>query len=103
MDEKKKDPKRGGNKSNMNEISKHRRLLIGIANELTTDDLRNLKFLCADIPNGRREQIVKAVDFLEELESRALLSEGNYEYLGKLLALDLIGRQDLAKELQEGL
>lgn len=72
--------------------------LFQIGQELTTDDLDGLKYLCKDIiPAGKAEFITKSTKLLQELERIGKLSEENPHFLAECLAR--IGRIDLRDKL----
>jgi hypothetical protein len=90
----------------MGKTDSYRRLLLSIAQELTSDNFKDMKFSCDDkIPDGVLERLIRPIDLLTELEHRDLLSEGNKDFLAELLLQ--IGRQELARKLlgmnEEGL
>ena len=63
--------------------SKYRRFLYHIANDVTAKDLKGLKFLCcgSEIARAICENINDAMEFIDCLEQRAIVSESNTERL----------------------
>ena len=63
-----------------------RGFLFAIANEITTELLNNLKYLCQDdFSKGELESITKAQDFLDVLLERGKIKPGDFNYLTTLL------------------
>ena len=70
-------------------MSNFRRILLNISGHLTTDDVKELKFLCKDhIPAGKAQKITDAIELFSELENLDLLSDKKREFLAsKLIAI----------------
>ena len=81
-----------------NDMSSYRYLLLELSNSLTTAELQELKFLCADvIPAGRLERINRGFELFGALEQLNMLSEENRDFLAsKLIA---VNRNDLRDKL----
>ena len=64
----------------------YRRFLYHIANDVTAKDLKDLKFLCcgSEIARAICENINDAMEFIDCLEQRAIVSESNTERLEEL-------------------
>ena len=79
-------------------MSSYRYLLLELSNSLTTAELQELKFLCADvIPVGRLERINRGFELFDALEQLNMLSEENRDFLAsKLIA---VNRNDLRDKL----
>lgn len=74
--------------------------LFQIGQELTSDDLHSLKFLCKDIiPAGKAERITSPLALFEELERMGKLSKDSPDFLVDCLAR--IQRIGLRNELLE--
>ena len=90
----------------MGKVDSYRALLLSIAQELTSNNFKDMKFSCDDkIPGGVLDRLTRPIDLFTELEHRDLLNEGNKDFLVELLLQ--IGRQELARKLlgmnEEGL
>ena len=79
-------------------MSSYRYLLLELSNSLTTAELQELKFLCADvIPAVRLERINRGFVLFGALEHLNMLSEENRDFLAsKLIA---VNRNDLRDKL----
>lgn len=79
-------------------MSSYRSLLLELSNSLTTENLQELKFLCADvIPAGRLDRITQGIGLFGAMEQLNMLSEENRDFLAsKLIA---VNRNDLRNKL----
>ena len=69
-----------------NDRTEFRGFLLGIADEITKEDLASLKFLCQDdLPKGKLESVKTPLKFLELLMKRGKICLGNVSYLANLL------------------
>lgn len=65
----------------------YRLKLLSLSNELTNQELVELKFICKQhIPVGVLERIKRPLELFDELENRNLLASDNKEFLAALLA-----------------
>ena len=79
-------------------MNSFRGLLLEISNSLTTHEIQDLKFACADyIPAGKAEKFKRAHELFSELERMNLLGENNKDFLASVFAR--IGRSDLRNKL----
>ena len=77
-----------------------RELLFNIAEDLNGEDLKNMKFLCAnEIPRGRLDAIDTSLELFDALVQHGLLSEHDSSYLDELLA-SLKHCEDLRNQLK---
>ena len=83
---------------NSSVMSSYRTMLLELSNSLTTENLQELKFLCADvIPAGRLERITQGIELFGAMEELNMLSEENRDFLAsKLIA---VNRNDLRNKL----
>ena len=79
-------------------MSSYRSFLLELSNSLTTENLQELKFLCADvIPAGRLDRITQGIGLFGAMERLNMLSEENRDFLAsKLIA---VNRNDLRNKL----
>ncbi|EDO42517.1 predicted protein, partial [Nematostella vectensis] len=71
-----------------------RALLLKISDELTSENLSSMRFLCRDvIPAGRLEHFRRPIDMFVEFERLDRLSEKNRDFLASILVQ--IRRPDL--------
>lgn len=76
----------------------YRLKLLSLSNELTNQELVELKFICKQhIPVGVLERIKRPLELFDELENRNLLASDNKELLAALLAG--INRSELRDDL----
>ncbi len=74
--------------------------LIEIAREITTEELKNLKFLCEDdLPKGELSSIMSAREFLVALWKGGKICPGDLNYLTNLL--ETAGNIQLANRVRE--
>lgn len=73
-------------------------VLLEISNELTPEQLEQIKFLCEDIGKKELEKIDTGTKLFRVLKERGKLALGNIEYLCKLLTE--IRRDDLSDKLK---
>lgn len=79
-------------------MNSFRSLLLEIGQNLTRDQLSQIKFRCSDfIPAGRAEFIIQPHELFLEMERQNKLSENNKDLLADLLVA--IGRNDLKNKL----
>ena len=75
-----------------------REILLDISGHLTTDDVKELKFLCKyHIPAGKAQGITDALDLFSKLENLALLTDKKREFLASKLTA--IGKKHLGDKL----
>ena len=77
--------------------------LVEIADEITTEELRQMKFLCLErnnnLPRGRLDDIKEPREFVNFLRRRDKISPGNVGFLTWLL--DRTGNTRLANMISE--
>ena len=77
-----------------------RKQLFAISNRLTNADVKNLKFLCADLLTRRVvEGVTKGSELFSALEDVGLLSPTNLDFLQTIM--DSVSKGHLVKELKE--
>ena len=81
----------------MNPDMNFKRLIKTIGTRLTSDDVKNLKFLCRDATAACLEEIESGMDLLACLEKSQKISATDIEFLAE--NLESIGRKDLQKYL----
>ena len=75
-----------------------REILLDISGHLTTDDVKELKFLCKNhIPAGKAQKITDAIELFLELENLGLLTDKKREFLASKLIT--IGKEPLRDKL----
>ena len=74
------------------------RLLLQIANEIKSDELAKMKFLC-DLPRGKLEQITNPTELLNILSKSDKIRPGEVMYLVTLL--EGVGLVQLAERVKE--
>lgn len=76
-----------------------RKLLFRLGEQLSSQDLEYLRFLCkGTIRASRMEKCLSATELFEALSERGKLSSGDLSYLAQILTS--IGKQSLLRELQ---
>ena len=77
--------------------------LVNIADEITKEELRQMKFLCSELnknlPRGRLDEIKEPQEFVNFLRKRDIISPGNVDFLTWLL--DRTGNTRLANMISE--
>ena len=77
--------------------------LVEIADEITKEELRQMKFLCFELsnnlPRGKLDEIKEPREFVSLLRKRGIISPGNVGFLTWLL--DRIGNKRLADMISE--
>ena len=67
-------------------VSDYRKILFHLSEQITSDELKKLKYLCIDfIPTSKLERITQAMDLFTELEYQEKLSDTNFSLLKDLL------------------
>ncbi|KAK6181621.1 hypothetical protein SNE40_009443 [Patella caerulea] len=80
------------------DLSTYRKKLLYIDSDLTSDNIKCLKFLCLDnIPLAKLERIYQGTELFEILANYNLLGPGNLYFLGQ--CLNVICRKDLSSYL----
>ncbi|EDO44917.1 predicted protein [Nematostella vectensis] len=81
-------------------MTNFRALLLKISDELTSENLSSMRFVCRDvIPAGRLEHFRRPIDMFVEFERLNRLDEKNRDFLASILVQ--IGRPDLRNLLLE--
>lgn len=83
----------------MDAVGAFNAMLLNISNEFKDDNLRDLKFLCNDIPKKHKEGIKSGVELFQYLTQVDKLGPNKTEFLHSLLSR--IHRSDLADKLNE--
>ena len=84
--------------ASMPDFDAYRHMLKAIHDELTSHDLKSLKFLCLDIiPPGQSEKIKTSLDLFQKLESLKKIHPTDLLFVGRLL--ELISRRDIIHKL----
>ena len=68
-------------------MGEFRAKLLDISQELTTGDVKALKFLYSEIPRGRAEFITTPLELFQELERMNILREDTLDSLAEHLGL----------------
>ena len=71
----------------------HRRQLLRVSRELTTEEVKQLLFICPIVSKSRAEKVQEGYQLFEILEEKGLLSPEKYNFLQE--CLQHIGRMDL--------
>ena len=75
-------------------VSEYRKMLFHLSEQITSEELKSLKYLCTEfIVKRKLERITRAIDLFAELECQENLSDTNFTLLRDLL--ELLQRRDL--------
>ena len=82
-------------------ISDYRKFIFSLCEEISTNNLDSMKFLCRDVLTTRELEAIEnsATDFVAFLEQREELGSDNFDLLKDLLTQ--IKREDLVQKLKD--